>query len=147
MKTLILSAALLFSVAVNASNANPTNEKVTKTFNQIFSNAQNVNWSNTGKYFQAAFTAATIKTRAIFDAKGNLVQTIRYYGETELPSNVLYNVKKAFPGNEVFGVTEVSNQNGIQYNIVLRNDDQYTNITTDDSGEVIINNEFERADK
>ncbi|MCH5690690.1 hypothetical protein LWM68_44560 [Niabella sp. W65] len=97
MKNLILSAAFILALTGSAfaGSVEPANEMVLKTFSQIFKEAYNVSWSNTGKHFEAYFVGDNnIKTRALLDAKGNLIQTIRYYKEEELPSNVLYAVKK-----------------------------------------------------
>ncbi|HOZ98087.1 MAG TPA: hypothetical protein PKY86_04645 [Niabella sp.] len=149
MKTLIISAALLLSVAFNASasNVDPANEKVIKTFKLLFKNAENVIWSNTENFYQASFTKADISTRAIFDSKGKLVQTIRYYKETFLPANVLYSVKKEFSGMDIWGVTEVSNDKGVNYRIVLLDNEHYTHINANDAGETEVVNQYDRGDK
>ncbi|MCH5716262.1 hypothetical protein [Niabella hibiscisoli] len=97
MKNLILSTAFMLAVigSASASTVEPANEYVLKTFGQIFKEAINVSWTNTGDHFEAYFVGDNnVKTRALLDAKGNLVQTIRYYKEEDLPSNVLYAVKK-----------------------------------------------------
>jgi hypothetical protein len=149
MKNLILSAAVMFSLSFNASAApkEPASEKAQKTFYTIFKDAGNVSWSNTGRQYNAFFVAGNIKTRAIFDAKGNLLQTIRYYGEEQLPENVLYSVKKAYKGKEVFGVTEVSNQYGVGYRIVLKDAKHYTHININNMGETEVVSRYKRADK
>lgn len=149
MKTFFISAALLLTVAFNASAnyADPANEKVIKTFKLLFKNAENVTWSNTENYYQANFTKSDISTRALFDGKGKLIQTIRYYKESHLPANVLYSVKKDYSGMEIWGVTEVSNDNGVNYRIVLRDREHYTHINANDAGDTEVVNEFNRGDK
>lgn len=149
MKNLILSAAVLFTVVIsaNAANTYPENQKVITTFNQIFKNATNVVWSQPGEYYEASFTSYAIKTRALLDARGNLVQTIRYYKEDRLPANVLYHVKKAYPQKDIWGITEVSNSNGVNYRIVLKDDKKYTNINANTAGDTEVVSEYERGDK
>ncbi|MGC4233165.1 MAG: hypothetical protein QM594_09310 [Niabella sp.] len=149
MKNLILSAAVMLSLTFSASAASkePVSEKAQKTFYTIFKDADNVSWSNTGRQYNAFFVADNIKTRAMFDAKGNLVQTIRYYSEEELPENVLYSVKKTYKGKEVFGVTEVANQYGVHYRIVLRDEKTYTHINANNMGETEVVSKYKRADK
>lgn len=149
MKTLILSAVLLFSVVLNASatNADPINEKVAKTFSQVFKNVTEVSWNSVGEFFEATFVKATVKTRALFNAKGNLVQTIRYYDESKLPANVLYNVKNDYSKMSIWGVTEVSNDNGITYRIILRDAKKYIHLNVNDAGDTEVVNQYKRGDK
>ncbi|HOZ84981.1 MAG TPA: hypothetical protein PK191_05790 [Niabella sp.] len=149
MKTLFISAAFLLSIAFNASatNADPSNDKVAKTFKLLFKNASNVVWSHADKFYSVSFTKASVSTRAMFDKQGQLVQTIRYYKESNLPANVLYNVKKNYAGMEVWGVTELSNDHGINYRIVLKDKENYTQIKANDAGEIELVQEFERGDR
>lgn len=149
MKNLILSAALLLTVAANAKpiDVYPENEKVVKTFNEVFKEANDVTWNNTGRFYEAFFTIASIKTRAMIDNKGNLIQTIRYYKENELPANVLYSVKKEYAGKDIFGVTEVSNKNGTNYRIILRDEKSYTHINANNIGDTEVVFEYKRGDK
>ncbi|WP_346237393.1 hypothetical protein ABDK00_018335 [Niabella insulamsoli] len=149
MKSLILSAALILTLSGTAfaGTVDPTNEKVMKTFTQIFKDAGNVSWSNAGNYFEAHFILDDIRTRATLDAKGNLVQTIRYFKEDQLPSNVLYHIKKTYQGKDVFGVTEVSNRNGVNYRVVLKDEKNYIHINANSYGESQLVKKFKRGDK
>ena len=149
MKYLILSAAVIFVLAFNAAatTAEPVNEKVLKTFSQIFKEADNVSWTNTGTHFEAYFVVDDVKTRALLDEKGTLVQTIRYYKEDGLPSNVLYNIKKAHQGKEIWGVTEVANKNGVNYRVVLKDDKNYTHINANSTGDIETVKKYKRGDK
>ena len=149
MKNLILSPAVLLTMAINASAANafPENEKVVKTFKQLFKDADNISWSETNHYYEAFFTRDAIKTRATFDSRGSLIQTIRYYKEENLPANVLYEVKRSYPAKEVWGVTEVTNKNGVNYRIVLKDDKSYTHINANSYGETETVARYKRGDK
>ncbi len=150
MKNLILSAAVLLTVtfSAHASTAEPvTNSKVEETFIKTFKVAENVKWSNTGNNYEAYFENNGIKTRVTIDGKGNLLQTIRYYGESNLPAHVLYHVKNDYKGSEVHGITEVSNNYGINYRIVLKNSKKYIHINVDDKGHTELVVENTRGDK
>ncbi len=149
MKNLILSAAVIFTLSFNAaaSNANPVNDKAQKTFNLLFKDADNVKWSEAGESYEAFFDSEGIKTRVTIDTKGNLLETIRYYNESSLPANVLYNVKNDYKGKEVFGVTEVTNKNGVNYRIVLKDDKYYTHINANNSGDTELVVKHKRGDK
>jgi len=149
MKNMILSAVLLFNVATNSTAANtyPENEKVIKTFNEVFKNARNVIWSGTAHFYKASFFVASVRVSAMLDNKGNLVQTIRYYKEEGLPINTLYATKKDYPHKDIFGVTEVSNKHGVVYKIVLRDEKSYTYINANSSGESEVVAKYKRGDK
>ncbi|MGE9311199.1 hypothetical protein ACLOAU_06120 [Niabella sp. CJ426] len=150
MKNLVLFAAFILAMAgsASASSVEPANEYVLKTFGQIFKEANNVSWTNTGNHFEAYFVGENnIKTRALLDVKGNLVQTIRYYKEDDLPSNVLYAIKKEFKDKDIWGVTEVSNKNGVNYRIVLKDDKNYTHVNANSMGETEVVSRYKRGDK
>ena len=148
MKNLILSAVVMLSLVFNASaTTEPVNQKVLSTFHQVFKDAHRVSWSHTGSYYEAFFEVESVKTRAMLNKRGALIQTIRYYKENELPSNVLYSVKKDFTGNEIVGITEISNKYGINYRIVLRDSKYYTHINADNAGETEVVAKYKRGDK
>lgn len=144
LSTLVLLTAVL---QVAATTAEPVNEQVLKTFTQIFKDAQHVCWSDRGDYFEAYFISDDIKTRALLNEKGALVQTIRYYKEAELPSNIRYSIKKAHQGKLIFGVTEVTNQNGVHYRIILRDDKHFIHINADSQGDTEIVKRYKRGDR
>jgi len=148
MKTLVLSATFILAVTFNAAASTaPVNEKAENTFRLIFKDAGHVQWSAAGNLYEAFFIMDDIKTRATIDAKGNLIQTIRYYSEAHLPANVLYSIKRQYRGKEIFGVTEVSNQQGVNYRVVLRDDKTYTHINAGSNGDTELVKKYKRGDK
>jgi hypothetical protein len=150
MKNLILSTALILAITASAfaNSTEPANEKVLRTFSEIFKEASNVSWSNAGDHFEAFFVGDNnVKIRALLDEKGNLIQTIRYYKEDDLPSNVLYTVKKEFKNKEIWGVTEVSNKNGVNYRIILKDDKNYIHVNANSAGETEVVSKYKRGDK
>ncbi|MCH5686590.1 hypothetical protein LWM68_21435 [Niabella sp. W65] len=150
MKNLILSAAVLLTVSFSAAAApvEPlVNEKAQKTFVTIFKDAADVTWSNAGDHYEAYFNNAGIKTRVTIDAKGNLLQTIRYYGENNLPATVRYAIKDNYKGKEVHGVTEVTNKNGTNYRIVLKDSKHYIHINANEAGDTALVSKYTRGDK
>lgn len=150
MKNLILSAATLLTITFSAvaSPVKPVvSEKTRATFTSIFKSAVNVTWSETGNNAEAFFTVNEVKTRATFDAKGNLIQTVRYYKEDQLSPVVLAGVTSSFPGKEIHGVTEVSNNNGVNYRIVLKDNKHYTYINANSTGDTEVVSKYKRGDR
>ena len=103
--------------------------------------------SETANSAEAYFTANDVKTRATFDTKGNLIQTVRYYKEDKLSPVVLAGVKSSFAGKEIHGVTEVSNKNGVNYRIVLKDNKHYTHINANSTGDTEVVSKYTRGDK
>lgn len=145
MKLFILAAAL--SLGLNTMAAGPTvNEKALKTFNTIFSHAQNVQWSTTADYNEASFRSGSVTTRAVIDNNGTLIRTIRYYKENLLPPNILYKVKKRYDGKEIYGITEVTSADGTNYHIVVRDNRNIYKVLADNSGSLMQTAKFKRGD-
>lgn len=150
MKKLILSAAVLLTVTFSsfAASTDPlVNEKAQKTFHETFKDADDLSWSNAGSNYEALFTIDGIKTRALIDAKGNLIQTIRYYGADKLSPVVLASIKSAYKGKDIFGITEVTNKNGVNYRIILKDSKHYTHINANSAGETELVKRYKRGDK
>ncbi|HEX7754012.1 MAG TPA: hypothetical protein VF421_01605 [Niabella sp.] len=147
MKLFILTAALLFGLNAMATTIHPTvNEKVLKTFNEVFTNAQDVQWSTTAEYSEASFSAGSVTSRAMFDNSGKLIRTIRYYNENHLPSTIIYKLKNKYAGREIYGVTEVTNTEGISYNVVLRDSKNIYNVAVSNDGSITLASKFKRGD-
>ncbi|MCD2424596.1 hypothetical protein LQ567_17580 [Niabella pedocola] len=148
MKLFILTAALSLGLnAMAAVTVNPTvNDKVLKTFKEVFSNARDVQWSTTADYNEASFRSGSISTRAVIDNNGALIRTIRYYKENNLPSNILYKIKKKYDGKEIYGVTEVTNNEGTNYHIIVRDSRSIYSVTADNNGSVMQTAKYKRGD-
>jgi hypothetical protein len=43
-------------------------------------------------------------------------------------------VKEKYQGKKIFGITEITSSEGVTYNIVLEDDKYWTNISSDESG-------------
>lgn len=153
MKNLILLAAFAISTAgafasnpAHSADPQPTNKKVVKTFKQVFKNAENVQWADANQLYEASFISGTVRVTALFNQKGDLVRTIRYYKENELPSNILFRIKKKYHFQQVWGVTEVSNADGINYLITLKDDAYWYHVKAGGQGEIALQSKTQRGD-
>jgi hypothetical protein len=105
------------------------NEKSVLIFNKMFGNATNVLWSTEGKGLPIAyFDLPGKKNRAGFDKKGNLVYTISYYKEEQLPKPVLLKVKETYFGKNIYCVTEVNYDGKTAYLIILEDKTSWLHI-------------------
>ncbi len=134
-------------LTANASEPVKVNAKVLKAFNQTFSVAKDVVWQNLEKQlYQASFLENNIQVRAFYDGNGNLLQTIRYYQGSQLPPNITAKVKAKYVDQNIFGVTEVSNADAIEYLITLQDAKNWYLVKADPVGNLEQTNRYRRAD-
>jgi hypothetical protein len=120
------------------------NEKVLKSFNSVFIDASNIQWSEYGDHFYVSFSQNDIMVRAEYDKKGNLLSSLRYYDAQHLPLNILCKVKKEYPDKNIDVVTEVSIPEGTAYLIQLQDKKGWTILRSDVNGDLTVKDQFER---
>ena len=79
-----------------------------------------------------------VSTKKVLDEEGNIRYTIRNYSEEVLPPFIASKVHKKFPGKKVWGVTEISSEEGIQYKVFLQDDKKWYHVSANSSGEVYL---------
>ena len=148
MKKIILSTALLLTIAVTAFSSpyDDVNEKVLKAFNETFGKATDVVWHEYDNIYQANFKQDDIQIRAQYDQEGTLIQTIRYYGERQLLPNIVSKLRKKYAGREIFGVTETSSDLGVNFLVTLKDDKNWYVVKSDVYGNLEQTEKFKRAD-
>lgn len=148
MKKLLLSVtAAIFSLVVFAAAPNTVNEKVLKAFNASFKDAKQVVWEehpNVNTY-EVKFVHNEIKSRITYDVNGNILKTIRYYYEAQLPLFIQGKLKQKFTGKKVFGVTEVAAQDQLNYHIVLEDEKNWTIVVCDAHGYMTVDKKYRKA--
>ena len=145
MKKIIL-AAIVLSFSFCAFAKEPTvNEKVLNAFNKTFKDVQDLSWSETENSYQANFKQYQMIARVIYDKEGNIVQTFRYYFEQQLPIMVLAKVKARFSDKKIYGVTEVSSEEGLYYYITLEDEKKWIEVKADNYGSVTVEKKFNKA--
>jgi hypothetical protein len=148
MKKVIYLAFLLTGFAASATVTPPdVNEKILKAFKETFSAAQDVSWHEYDEYSQANFVVDKIQIRAQYAEDGQLIRTIRYYGERELLPNVVSKLKKKYAGKEIAGVTESSSDEEVSFVINIKDEDHWYVVKSDVYGNLQQTEKFKRADK
>ena len=145
MKKIFFSAAVLVSLLSFATPPTDVNDKVLKAFNETFAHAQDVQWIETGNQYQANFMQNEIQARVWYDADGNLLQSVRYYKEQNLPLTVLAKLKSNYAGKKVFGVTELSTQTETTYQVVLEDAKTWTIVDADAYGQLTLKKKYKKA--
>jgi len=146
MKKILYLAVLLTSLAATAATPPAISEKVLKVFKETFTTAENVTWEKfENKTYQANFNQSEIIVKAMFDNDGNLLETIRYYGEKNLPINVLAKVKKKYTDKEIFGVTELISETEVSYYITLKDEKNWVIVKSDPYANLQQTDKFKNA--
>jgi hypothetical protein len=147
MKKVILSVALLVSIVAGATvSPSEVNEKVLKAFNETFAKATDVTWHEYDNYYQANFKQDEIQVRAQYDESGALLKTIRYYGEKQLLPNIVSKLKKKYADREIFGVTETTSPDEVNFLVTLKDSKNWYVVKSDAYGNLEQTEKFKRAD-
>ncbi|HEX5654838.1 MAG TPA: hypothetical protein VFX58_17300 [Chitinophagaceae bacterium] len=146
MKKFIYLAVLLTSLSAAATAPPEISEKVLKAFKETFANAKDVTWKELDNSCQANFKLSEIQVRAMYDNEGNLLETVRYYGEQNLPPNILAKLKKKYAGKEVFGITEISSESEMSFHITLKDEKNWYVVKADPYANLQQTDKFKRAE-
>lgn len=139
MKKIILASVItLFSATtIFAKPSHLVNEKVLKVFHEAFPEVTQPTWYNFDNYFEVFFTNAdNTSCRIDYDPDGNVLSTTRYYTAQGLSPAIRAKVFEKYPGKNIFGVTEVSNNEKVVYHIVLQDEKYWYNIESDATGSI-----------
>ena len=146
MKKLIYLAVLLTGLSATAATPPEISEKVLQAFKSTFADAENVVWNEMETTCQANFKLSEVQLRAVYDNEGNLLETVRYYGERNLPPNILSRIKKKYNGKTVFGVTEISTETEVSYHITIKDEKNWYMVKSDPYGNLQQTDKFKRAE-
>lgn len=135
MKKIFFACALLASTALFATSPK-VDEQVSKQFKQTFPAALDVKWHEYETFYEVVFKYNEILCRVKYDLKGNIISTRRDYNEKDLSLFIVAKVKEKYQDKKIFGVTEITSSEGVVYNIVLEDDKYWTNITSDETGNI-----------
>ncbi|MGZ3847004.1 MAG: hypothetical protein ACXVLT_13450 [Flavisolibacter sp.] len=144
MKQILLAAVIAVSFSFTAKADDP-NQKVLNAFNKTFQNVKEVAWTENEHTFEVKFKQNEILSKVTYDTDGNIVRTLRYYYEDNLPLLVVSKVKSKFNDKKIFGVTEQSSEEGTFYHIILEDDTHWINITADSYGSIKVDSKYKKA--
>ena len=86
-----------------------------------------------------------IRSHLFFDGAGEVVRCQRYYTEKDLLPFVAAKVKYKYPGYTIFGVTEITNQYGVRYTIVLEDPKYWIHVESTDNGTLALKKRYKKA--
>jgi hypothetical protein len=128
---------LIFVLLTLSCLATP-NQKVIESFKRLCPEAKNVQWSDQGDYYVVHFIKDQETVKIWYNQEAEVVQTIRYYKKDLLPPFLKARVEKKFPGKNIFGITEIVSEGGVQYEIILEDEKKWYHLVSDGYGNMSV---------
>src|SRR5438876_12420796 len=111
-------------ILIVSSVAAMPGSKILKRFSETFPNAQNVKWRDDPAGYFVSITQNGNFNKVFYNTAGNFVYSLKYCAGNELPTNISMTLNKEFGESKILGVTEVTTQNDMVYNIKLSKEDK-----------------------
>jgi len=127
MKKSILMWAMMLTMGLTsafANNEETINQRAVSSFKKDFTNAQDVRWENNRDFVKATFTINDQVMFAYYSQTGDLMAVTRNILSSQLPINLLTNLKKSYGSYWISDLFEVSNSTGASYYVTLQSSDQ-----------------------
>ncbi len=106
-------------ILIVSSVAAMPDSKTLKRFNETFPNAKNVKWMDDKAGFFVSFTQNGNFNKVFYNTAGNFVYSLKYCSADELPNNIVMGLNEKYGESKVLGVTEITTQGNIFYNVKL----------------------------
>lgn len=144
MKSIFISFACLLFLTVT-SIAKPPNDKVLKSFQSTFSGSKQVKWYENKDFYEVSFMQSQIRALVKYDLEGNFISSRRYYKEQQLPTNILFKLKKKYADKIIFGVTEITSSEETNYFVKLEDDKYWTTVKVNENGQLELFEKYRKA--
>jgi hypothetical protein len=131
MKKVLMFACALVIAGSSFANTPDVNEKVLKAFKATFTDAENVEWSDASSLYTVRFTHQGIRTFVKYYDDGNFISCRRYYNAETLPVDIQCKLKKRFADKKIFGVTEYTVGDEINYYVSLEDKKNWMTVKID----------------
>ena len=127
MKKSILTWVLLLTVGLSSTFANKlenVNEQVISSFEKDFAAAQDVIWEKSKDVSKATFKLNDQVMFAYYAEDGGLLAVIRNLVSSQLPINLLSDLKKNYSNYWISDLFEMAADNSTSYYVTVQNGDQ-----------------------
>jgi hypothetical protein len=145
-KSLLIACCLFtLSAGVFAASDLTISDKLLQAFHKTFPDAQQVKWAETEDKYMVNFKQGDILTKVEYDKDGNFLSSLRYYTEKNLPVNILFRLQKRYADKKVFGVTELTSDNSVEYYIKLEDADNWITVKSNVDGVMQVVEKYKKA--
>ncbi len=110
-------------------------EKLLQEFHESFPNAERINWYESDNRYIVSFVERGILNRITYKKNGSFISSFRYYGERDLPYYLINSLKKRYPGQKIFGVTEITTISEIAYFVKLEGPKYWITVSLNSEGD------------
>lgn len=131
MKKIVVCAAVL-CMAFSAMAA--PGSKLIQKFKETFPNAENVKWSDDAKGYYVSFHQHGNFEKVFYNKEGDFICSWRYTDGSDLPTNILLQLKHKFGESAINGVTELTREEGTVYEIKLSTKDKWYSVQVTSDG-------------
>lgn len=122
-----LTMGMTTSSFANPGKPNPEGDKVApvvlKSFENTFTNAQEVDWSVSSNFYKVVFNMNGQYVTAFYSNTGSLMGLTRNISTTQLPLSLQAELKKEYSEYWISDLFEVANDEGTYYYVTLENSD------------------------
>lgn len=136
-KTILLVCLLTIGFSSFAAHVN---DEVLKIFSNTYPDAKSISWTEQKGSYLVYFKKKDISYRVLYDENGNVVYSIKYYGEDNLSPIILNKVKKEYPAFSINSVVEKSTENMVEYHIIVENEKKLISLKADPLGNYEVEN-------
>ncbi len=134
MKKIIVHVIALVLIAASA-NATP-DSKILQKFKETFPNAQNVKWVDDKAGYFVSFSQNGNFNKVFYNTEGSFVYALKYYGGDALPTNIAMSLNQKYSESKIIGVTEVTTQNSVVYDVKLSKENKLYSLKVTSDGSI-----------
>jgi hypothetical protein len=144
MKKILLFACVLMITGSSFAGTPKVSEKALKAFKSTFTDAENVVWTDAANLYIVKFTQQGINTFVKYDEEGNFISSRRYYNSEKLPVDIQCKLKKRYADKTVFGVTEYTIGDEVNYYVKLEDAKSWTTVKIDNTRNMEITEKYQK---
>jgi hypothetical protein len=126
MKKSILMWVMMLTMGLTstfANNEETINQRAVSSFKKDFTNAQDVKWESGKDFVKATFKINDQVMFAYYSQRGDLMAVTRNILSSQLPINLLTNLKKSYNTYWISDLFEVSSSTDASYYVTLQSSD------------------------
>lgn len=142
-KIIVFACAVMITVSSFASSPK-VSEKALKAFNATFKDAENVVWTDAENVYTVKFSQQGVNTFVKYDEDGNFISSRRYYQAEKLPVDIQCSLKKKFANKTIFGVTEYTVGDEVNYYVKLEDAKTWVTVKVDNGRNFEVTEKYQK---
>ena len=146
-KIIILLYIAMAGLSAFAFPPTDVGEKVRQSFKLSFPHAEQVKWTEHKDGYVVNFVDNSIQARILYGENAEFLASIRYYSFQNLPLNLLVKLSNKYPGKSFFGVTEVTSEAGVVYQVVMQDAENWYQVKVGSNGDINVFDKFKKTSK